>query len=218
MLCPAPSGTQVWLRRRFVVLVLAIVAWSSATIIAQQGLIPGVNVNVVRGTDPIEGDPFLQRQNEPSMAVSSRNPCHLLAGSNDYRTVDIPDPTPLPNDGKDTTLTLAAQAPDAWLGVYQSVDCGTTWRSTLLPGFPQDVSPEGLASPNKGYGAGADPVVRAGTNGMFFFAGLVFDRQNLARSQIFLSRYVDDNNRERGDTIRYLDTSAISSATDGFFE
>ena len=29
----------------------------------------------------IIGDPFLQRQNEPSIAVSSRNPCHLLAGA-----------------------------------------------------------------------------------------------------------------------------------------
>lgn len=29
---------------------------------------------------------------EPSIAVSSRNPCHLLAGANDYRMVDVEDP------------------------------------------------------------------------------------------------------------------------------
>src|SRR5688572_32983748 len=52
--------------------------------------IPGRNVNMVSGTKYPEGDPFLQRQNEPSIAASTRNPLHLLAGSNDYRTVDIP--------------------------------------------------------------------------------------------------------------------------------
>ncbi len=28
-------------------------------------------------------------QNEPSIAVSTRNACHLLAGANDYGTVDL---------------------------------------------------------------------------------------------------------------------------------
>ena len=59
----------------------------AATTFAQ---IPGQNVNMVAGTEWPGGDPFLQRQNEPSMAVSSRNPLHLLAGANDYRTVDLP--------------------------------------------------------------------------------------------------------------------------------
>jgi hypothetical protein len=34
-------------------------------------------------TGRIVGDPFLQRQNEPSLALSSRNACHILAGAND---------------------------------------------------------------------------------------------------------------------------------------
>src|SRR3954466_8060501 len=50
----------------------------------------GTNVNMVSGTAWTTGDPFLQRQNEPSSAVSTRNPLHLLAGANDYRTVDLP--------------------------------------------------------------------------------------------------------------------------------
>jgi hypothetical protein len=94
---------------------------------------------MVSGTSWPGGDPFLQRQNEPSIAVSSRNPLHLLAGANDYRTVDLPG---LP-DGDETG--------EAWQGVFKSMDGGLTWRSTLLPGYPQDKSPEGLASPNKGF-------------------------------------------------------------------
>jgi len=54
-----------------------------------QGPTPGQNVNMVSGTKWPGGDPFLQRQNEPSIAVSTRNPQHLLAGANDYRTVDL---------------------------------------------------------------------------------------------------------------------------------
>ena len=51
--------------------------------------VAGQNVNMVSGTKWPTGDPFLQRQNEPSMAVSTRNPMHLLSGANDYRSVDL---------------------------------------------------------------------------------------------------------------------------------
>src|SRR5213596_2317934 len=75
--------------------------------------IPGPSVNMVAGTTLPEGDPFLQRQNEPSLAVSSRNACHLVGGSNDYRTVDLPGLTDAEPETK-----------DAWLGLYISYDCG----------------------------------------------------------------------------------------------
>ncbi len=88
--------------------------------------VPGQSVNMVTGTGWPGGDPFLQRQNEPSMAVSSRNALHLLAGNNDYRTVDLPG--------------VAADKPtgDAWLGIFTSLNGGDQWQSTLLPGYPQD--------------------------------------------------------------------------------
>ena len=128
------------------------------------------NVNMVRGITLPTGDPFMQRQNEPSIAVSTRNPCHLVAGANDYRSVDIPfDNTPPPNG--ESSVSLAG---DAWLGLFKSFDCGQKWSSTLLPGFPQDNSTVGL--PLKGYEAGADPTVRAGLNGLFYYSGMVFNR------------------------------------------
>src|SRR5215467_15774334 len=125
-------------------LVCAQAAWA-------QGPTPGQNVNMVSGTQWPGGDPFLQRQNEPSIAVSSRNPLHLLAGANDYRTVDL-------------NFFATGETGDAWLGVFKSFDGGATWQSTLLPGYSLDQTPEGLSSPLKTpmqFQAASDPVVRA---------------------------------------------------------
>src|SRR6266513_1771324 len=118
--------------------------------------VAGQNVNMVSGTQWPKGDPFLQRQNEPSMAVSTRNPMHILAGSNDYRSVDL-----------DVVLSGGAETGDSWLGLFKSFDGGLTWQSTLLPGCPQAV-PQCTDSGALGgrYQAASDPVVRAGTNGM----------------------------------------------------
>src|SRR6201997_3409941 len=76
-------------------------------ILTAQTPVAGQNVNMVSGTQWPGGDPFLQRQNEPSLAVSSRNSLHLLAGANDYRTLDIAGIA----DGNEE------QNGDAWLGL-----------------------------------------------------------------------------------------------------
>ncbi|NQW03820.1 MAG: hypothetical protein HQ485_07310 [Acidobacteria bacterium] len=57
----------------------------------------------------------------------------MIAGANDYRTVDIPGSF----DDGDTG--------DAWMGVFKSFDGGERWQSTLLPGYPQDTSAEGMS-------------------------------------------------------------------------
>jgi len=170
------------------------------------------NVNMVRGIKFPDGDPYLQRQNEPSIAISTRNPCHLVAGANDYRSVDIPfDDTPLPPNGE-PNISLAG---DAWLGLFKSFDCGSKWQSTMLPGYPQDVS--GKAPELKGYVAGADPTVRAGSNGLFYYSGMVFNRGSQGDSKIFVARLIDNNNKERGDPIEFLDVSVLDTGTKGQF-
>lgn len=182
--------------------VLAAAVWPAAH--AQSpamDLVVGRNVNIVAGQTLPNGDPYLQRQNEPSVAASTRNPLHLLAGSNDYRTVDIPG---MPEDG---------ETGDAWLGVFKSFDGGERWQSGLLPGYPQDTSAEGMASPLKGYHAGADPVVRPGTNGLLYYSGLVFNRGEGGESAIFVSRFVDNNNKENGDPIAYISTSIVAKSS-----
>ncbi|PYX50218.1 MAG: hypothetical protein DMG79_06480, partial [Acidobacteria bacterium] len=180
--------------------------------------VPGQNINMVSGTTWPAGDPYLQRQNEPSMAVSSRNPEHLLAGSNDYRTVDIPDPK-APN-------ILG----DAWLGVYTSLDGGETWKSTLLPGYPQDTSKLGTASPLHAFTVATDPTVRAGTHGLFYYSGLVFNRGTGMPSGVFVATFQDQNNKGNGDAallssdakphgnpFSYLNATVVDSGTTGQF-
>jgi uncharacterized protein YjbI with pentapeptide repeats len=174
--------------------------------------VPGQNVNMVSGTKWPTGDPFLQRQNEPSMAVSTRNPMHILAGANDYRSVDL-----------EQVLSGGAETGDAWLGLFKSFDGGFTWQSNLLPGCPYAVSQCTDSGALSGqFQAAADPVVRAGTNGMFFYAGLAFDRATSATtassvSSIFVARYNDLNNNEQIDPITYIDTHIVASGNSSQF-
>jgi hypothetical protein len=164
------------------------------------------NVNMVSGTQWPGGDPFLRQQNEPSLAVSTRNPLHLLAGANDYRSVDIPFNAPARPDDEDTG--------DAWLGVFESRDGGNTWFSTLLDGYPQLTN---STSPLKGFQAGADPVVRAANNGLFYYAGIVLNRGTNPLGGVFVARFIDRNNTEIANPIAYLDTKLIDKGTAGQF-
>ncbi|MBI1787348.1 MAG: hypothetical protein HYR60_07335, partial [Acidobacteria bacterium] len=178
---------------------------ASVAAFAQPVPVAGPNVNMVSGTTWPDGDPYLQRQNEGSIAVSSRNSAHLLAASNDYRTVD------LVNDGTG----------DAWLGVFKSFDGGQTWKSTLLPGCPYN-TPQCVTnppSPISGLQAAADPTVRAGTNGMFYLSGLAANRGTNPLGAVFVARFIDNNNAEKtsADPIQYLDTMVIESGTSGRF-
>ncbi len=108
---------------------------------------PGPNNNVISGTtDQYTGDRFLQRQNEPTIAVSTRNQDHQLAASNDYRTVDLAGDSSIGATGEGlmtrflaklfgkskSSSTHAAKkaeaeeeaSAEAWIGVYRSFDRG----------------------------------------------------------------------------------------------
>jgi hypothetical protein len=201
--------------RRFVLAaIVGSVVLSISTYAQQAGV--GPNINIVGGPAkfdpttkiPIMGDPYLNRQNEPSGACSSRNPLNCIVGTNDYRAVNVPG---LP-DGKVTG--------DAALGVYWTRDGGLTWRSWLLPGYRQDQSPEGIASPAHPYEAMADPTVRGGTNGLFYYTGIAFNRSAVGSNSagtegkdgvLFSALYIDDNNTQQVDTpFRHVRQSAIA--------
>ena len=176
-------------------------------------LIVGRNVNMISGTQLPDGDPYLQRQNEPSIAVSTRNPMHLLAGVNDYRTIDLPFEDQVPGQ----EFGNQALDRDAWLGVLKSFDEGQSWKAYLLEGFPQDISTLGAVSPLKAFGTAADPVVRAGTNGLFYYAGIAFNRIDRGTGAIFVARFIDLNNQENADTIKYDGVTIVDQGNAGVF-
>ena len=188
--------------------------------LAAIGQTSGPSVNMVSGTGWTNGDPFLQRQNEPSLAVSTRNTLHLFGGANDYRSVDL------------AGLAGQSERADAWLGVFKSFDGGQTWQSTLLPGYPLDGSSAGLASPLHGFQAAADPTVRAGTNGLFYYSGIAFNRGTNGAGVVFVARFIDNDNKENGDAthtngsltnlaptdpIQYVNTVIVDSGNSGQF-
>jgi len=176
-------------------------------------LFAGTNVNMGSSKewpDP-EGDVYLQRQNEPSLAVSTLNPLHLLAASNDYRSVDTWE-----SQGNLPGIPEEAAAGDAWLGVFKSYDGGQSWKSRLLPGYITDPQPEEGDS-LKTYDAASDPTVRAGVDGLFFISGIAFDRDRNGPSVIFVCRFKDYNDTESGDSIRYIDTTIVDEGTSGQF-
>ena len=186
---------------------VALVLVSAGGVHAQ---VPGPNINIVSGTGFPDGDPFLQRQNEPSIAISTRNPCHLLAGANDYRPVDA------------AGVVEDDATGDAWLGLFKSFDCGRTWKSNLIPGWPFDKTADGKASPLFGLAAGADPIVRAGAGGMFYYSGIAFDRGSNGKSKVFVARFIDTNlavaeNGTPKDPIAYAGTAVVDSGTSGQF-
>jgi hypothetical protein len=212
-------------------------AIGAASVAADQ-LIAGANVNVVGGptcereSDPncpfqIYGDHTVQRQNEGSGACSARNNANCFAAGNDYRLVKMGDPAV---DGKATA--------DAWQGIYWTHNGGATWRSTLLPGFPGDSSPEGAVSPISGFEAAADPTVRPGVAGLLGLSGIAFNRvAEAAAAPIsggegksgvqFFSLYFDDNIPVDPDgpgpltyadvPPRYIRTVIVDSGTSGRF-
>jgi hypothetical protein len=166
------------------------------TLSSLQAQIASPNTNVVSGIgDQFVGDRFLQRQNESVIVVSTRNPDHWVAAFNDYSTVDI---------AGDPNIEPSAEA---WLGVSFSYDRGRSWSHALVPGYPQDTSPAGMASPLKGLPAASDPVLAVGIRGQFYLGGLFFDRSGT--SKIAVLRYQDRNNSESQHNIRYEGTVVV---------
>ena len=172
----------------------------------QPAIVSGTNVNMVSGTSFPDGDPYLQRQNEPNAAVSTRNQLHLLAGANDYRTVDLPGPF--------DPMRGFKMSADAWVGLFKSVDGGQNWKSTLLPGFPQDETAEGLSSPIKGREGRDRPGGPLGHQRACSITPASPSTAAANRpSSIFVARFMDLNNVEAGDPFGYVDTRLVDTDT-----
>ena len=98
------------------------------------------------------------RENEPSVAVNPRNTQVIVGSSNDYCGVY--------NDGVDEFGAPIPSGP-IWLGYYRSENGGTSFTSSLVPGYPDDTSPYAARAHVRTATAG-DPVLAWDAEGRLF--------------------------------------------------
>ncbi len=144
------------------------------------GTVVGLGPNV-----DIAGESSPDRQRvEPTIAVDPRSPSIIVAGAQD--------------------LTLKAVGEHRWHGYYRSTDNGLTWSSGLLPGFPGDISPQGLASPLHRSNATSDPVLAFDRNGNLYYAGLALNVTSagfVTNTALFVAKFTNDGAIYSGTTL-----------------
>jgi hypothetical protein len=112
-------------------------------------------------------------QNEPTVAVDPHDTSVVVAGANDY--------------------CAAIVNGDSWAGYYRSTNGGVNWHDSLVPGYPNDSSAAGLASPTWGSCGGAgDPSQAFDADGNLFYAFICFNRSKPINGGVFVARYGDD--------------------------
>jgi len=127
------------------------------------------------GTDPTLTDCSINKraQNEPTVAVDPHNTNVVVAGSNDYCAATV--------NG------------DVWAGYYRSTDGGANWQDSLVPGYPADTSPAGLASPANGQcGAAGDPTQSFDRSGRLFYGFICFNRVKPVNGSTYVATYDQD--------------------------
>ncbi|HET7929235.1 MAG TPA: sialidase family protein [Actinomycetota bacterium] len=113
-----------------------------------------------------------RQQNEPSIAVDPSNPDVVVAGANDYCAAIVNN--------------------EVWSGYYRSEDGGTTWVNSLVPGYPNDTSDAGEASPVHGTcGASGDPTQAFDADGNLFYGFICFNRSKPINGGVYVARYID---------------------------
>jgi hypothetical protein len=117
------------------------------------------NYTMVTGvpyTDPVLSACSVSRgrQNEPAVAVDPRNPAVVVGSSNDYCGVFAANGTFI---GPGVV----------WLGYYRSQNGGSSFTSSLVPGYPGDTSPFAANAHVRTSGSG-DPVLAWDTHGRLY--------------------------------------------------
>ena len=111
-----------------------------------------------------------RQQNEPTVAVDPTNPSVVVAGSNDYCAAIVNN--------------------EVWAGYYRSTDGGQSWSLSLVPGYPDDTSDSGTASPVHGTcGASGDPTQSFDGEGNLFYGFICFNRSKPINGGVYVARY-----------------------------
>ena len=113
-----------------------------------------------------------RQQNEPTVAVDPTDTEVVVAGSNDYCASIVNN--------------------EVWAGYYRSTDGGQTWSLSLVPGYPDDTSDAGEASPVHGScGASGDPTQSFDGDGNLFYGFICFNRSKPINGGVYVARYSD---------------------------
>ena len=130
--------------------------------------------------------------NEPYSVVDPTNPNLIVAGWNDYCLTD-----------------LGA----GWQGFAYSTDRGETWTDSIVPGYPQDTSDEGMESPLFGNHTDAgDPIAAFDNDGNLFVGGIAFNRAGAINGDVYVATYLTDPH-ESGYPVDYERTRIVGRGT-----
>jgi hypothetical protein len=145
------------------------------------------------GTDVDTTDGGSRRQgNEPFTVIDPTDPDLVVAGWNDYCLTD-----------------LGA----GWQGFAFSTDRGETWTDSIVPGYPQDTSAEGMASPLFGNHTDAgDPIAAFDNEGNLFVGGIAFNRVGAINGDVYVSTYLTDPHPS-GYPVDYARTRIVGRGT-----
>ena len=117
-----------------------------------------------------------RQQNEPTVAVDPTDTEVVVAGSNDYCAAIVNN--------------------EVWAGYYRSTDGGETWSLSLVPGYPDDTSDVGEASPVHGScAASGDPTQSFDDDGNLFYGFICFNRSKPINGGVYVARYSDHGAR-----------------------
>jgi hypothetical protein len=149
------------------------------------------------------------RQNEPAVAVNPRDIRVIIASSNDYCGVY--------NDGDDADGAPIASGP-IWLGYYRSENSGTSFQSSLVPGYPGDTSPYAALAHIRTASSG-DPVIAWDGHGRVFMGSESSDDPAGSKKtfgDVWVARF-DNPGGENGSTLndgkRFLGSEVIDKGS-----
>jgi len=140
---------------------------------------------------------------EPGIAVDPRNPDIVAAAAEDANTV--------PAGG-----CFSSARCHMWPVYFRSTDGGKKWSSRLLPGFPGDTSPQGLASPLQNFSHVGHVSVAFDRSGNVYYSGFVanFDSSGFIRSstRIVVIKFANDGADYVGATVLPTSTAGIGGS------